>query len=152
MFNFGSNDFYFSEFPFSTFFSFMHWKNWSFIIEKWILKREFWKMLLLFAWRCFYFIQHSMELGTYKVPSIVQATNYESPSLVTLIDFWKKHPNVNFIILGHYTGRFQENSSKIEHLVERWYSKNSGAWHRPISGKLIQIWSKYGPLYGRVFQ
>ena len=119
MFNFGSNDFYFSEFPFSTFFSFMHWKNWSFIIEKWILKREFWKMLLLFAWRCFYFIQHSMELGTYKVPSIVQATNYKTPSFLTLIG---KFP-------GH--DRFLENSSN-----RQFY--NFGAWNRPISGKLIQ--------------
>ena len=25
-----------------------------------------------------------------------------------------------------------ENSSKIEHLVDNWYSKNSGAWHRPF--------------------
>ena len=45
---------------------------------------------------------------------------------------WKTHPILNSIILGHDTGRFLENSSKIEHLVEKLNSKNSGAWHRPI--------------------
>ena len=44
---------------------------------------------------------------------------------------------------GHELDQFMENSSKIEHLVEKWYLKNSGAWHRPISGKLIQIWTGY---------
>ena len=53
------------------------------------------------------------------------------------LDLWKTHPIVNFRILGHDTGRILENSSKIEYLVEKWDSKNSGAWHRPISGKFI---------------
>ena len=39
----------------------------------------------------------------------------------SILEFWP-----------HDTGRFLENSSKIEHLVEKWYSKKSGAWHRPI--------------------
>ena len=47
-----------------------------------------------------------------------------------------------FGILGRDIGRFLENSSKIEHLVENWYSKNSRAWHRPISGKLVHISTK----------
>ena len=35
-------------------------------------------------------------------------------------------------ITRHGTGQFLENSSKIEHLVEKLYSKNSEAWYRPI--------------------
>jgi len=58
-------------------------------------------------------------------------------------DFWKTHPIFNFRIFGHDTSRFLENSSKIKHLVKKWYSKNSGAWYRPISGKLIQIWTTF---------
>ena len=34
-------------------------------------------------------------------------------------DLWKTHPIVNFIMLEHDTGRFLENSSNIEHLVEK---------------------------------
>ena len=58
-------------------------------------------------------------------------------------DLWKTHPIVNFIILGHETGQFLENSSKIEHFVVKWYSKNSEAYNRPISGKFIQIWTSF---------
>ena len=39
--------------------------------------------------------------------------------------------------------RFLGNSSKIKHLVEKWYFKNFEAWHRPISGKLIQTWMNF---------
>ena len=41
---------------------------------------------------------------------------------------------------GHWLDRFLENLSKIEHLVDKWYWKKSGAWQRPISGKLVHIW------------
>ena len=64
--------------------------------------------------------------------------------------YWKSYPIVNFRILGHDTGRFLENSSKIEHFVEKWYPKRSGAWQRPIAGKLIQISTSFpeiGPAY-----
>ena len=54
---------------------------------------------------------------------------------------YRKSFNPYWQIFGHDTGRFLENSPKIEHLVERWYSMNSGAWDRPICGKLIQIWT-----------
>ena len=55
---------------------------------------------------------------------------------------------------GHELDRFLENSSKIEHLVEKWYSKNSRVWHRPISGKDTQIWTSFpeiGPLRAPIF-
>ena len=34
--------------------------------------------------------------------------------------------------LGYELDRFLENSSKIEHLVEKRYSRNFGVWNRPI--------------------
>jgi len=66
-------------------------------------------------------------------------------------DFWKSHPIVILRILvawvmPHDTGRFLENSSKIEHLVEKWYWKNYGAWNRPTYGKLIQIWMNFSEI------
>ena len=33
-------------------------------------------------------------------------------------DLWKTHPTVDFRILGHDTGRFLENSSKIEQIFD----------------------------------
>ena len=46
-------------------------------------KQEFWKMSLLFVWRCFYFIQHSTESETYRALSIVQARNLSDRQKLT---------------------------------------------------------------------
>ena len=75
--------------------------------------------------------------------------------------YWKSHPIVNFRILGHDTGRFLENSSKIEH-----YSKND--IQRIPGVTQTDLWKTYPNMgcglkesglkvfpifrYGRVFQ
>ena len=67
-----------------------------------------------------------------------------------------KHLSI-LTVIGKFPGyeldRFLENSSKIKHWVEKWYTKNSGAWHRPI---FYKNWNgailKFGKNTGRVFQ
>ena len=52
---------------------------------------------------------------------------------------WQTRPIINFKILGPIFGQLIQNKT----FSRKWYSKNSGASQRPISGKLIQIWTSF---------
>ena len=94
-----------------------------------------WKTLLLTligkfpGYELDWFIKNSSNKNHWYLFSFLQISG------TSWADSWKTHPIVNFEILEYNTGWFLENSSKIEHQVEKWNLTNPGAWHRPITGK-----------------
>ena len=69
----------------------------------------------LIVGKCFKILLSAFGFEDWK-KALPLLTNFRGMSWT---DLWKTHPIVNFIMLEHDTGRFLENSSNIEHLVEK---------------------------------